>query len=105
MYTGRRRKGVAPNAFGRPVEIGAMVLVFQNDEPYIGEVLQNDGGNVTLKLYQGELSGKWAVAYDGSDNIAIETVAAESLKEEHVFNLTQTGRLPCKVKTLLKEFM
>lgn len=82
-------------------DIGYMVAVEEEDEMLVGKV--SDIGNTTLNIvpFNGTLNGCWEPVTTPSGKTYIKTIAKNSVKDNMVFYLTASKKLPAVVKNNL----
>lgn len=81
-------------------EVGYMVAFKDDGEVHIGKVAYIGPSNTLLvSIYQGTLNGTWTPATYGSKSLQYTvTVEQDSIIENLIFYLTNSGRLPGRVK-------
>lgn len=104
VYTGKKRK---PNNVDTPkvlVGTGYMVAFEEKGELYIGKVTKLTNLSVTVIMYIGTINATWQPALLGGNTLS-KTVQRQIIKDDLVFYLTKSNKLPNIVKEKIKHLL
>ena len=105
VCTGRGKKRASQqNNTPEAIANGSMVLINGEDDFYIGKSSAKNGEMLTVILYQGDLNGTWQPDRNGANEDMLKNVDVTSIKSNHIFHLTQAGKLPSNIRLILKHY-
>lgn len=110
VYTGKRKKKtneITPTKNKKHVrpELGYMVAVEQDDEIYVGKVSNIGNTTIDIVLFTGTLAGSWAPITTQSGKSYTKTFAKDVMKDNMIFYLTASCKLPASIKHTLSRFI
>ena len=114
VHTGATRRQPATAGSTQPPQKRRMVdadvgffVVFEvmKDDPEVGKVVAISPSHVDVHIYRPEagLRGIWVEASDVNGVVVTKRVASASLKDQLVFSLTSSQKLPGRIVTELKK--
>lgn len=111
VYSGRRRtqamrKTATPTKEKRNMsEDTGYMLAIESDELFVGKVTSIGISTISMILYTGTLTGCWEPLESAQGNQYVKDFLKKNLKDDMIFHLTGSGKLPAPMKTKLSKFL
>lgn len=108
VYTGSKKNTTKKNRAPEPavqqqIEVGYMIGFEEEAEFRIGKVVSSDDEYVTVVLYMGTINDIWEPAVANGGRHHHKKVEKKTIKEDLIFYLTKSGRLPSCIKEKVQQ--
>lgn len=108
VYSGKKRSSnqiVTPTKEKKRLkETGYMLAIEEDSELFLGKVTTLGNTTLTMQLFTGTLSGSWYPITSSQGRHYEKTFRKDRVKDDMIFCLTPSGKIPGKVKERLNRY-